>query len=373
MNVMSEPLLLGSSPLLEQLRAELRAAAASDARVLIEGETGVGKDVAARLVHTSGRRRSQRFVAVNCAGLPDGLLESELFGHVRGSFTGAYRDKAGLATLADSGTLFLDEVGEMSPRMQAVLLRFTENGEVNPVGSDRPARIVDVRLIAATNRSLSQRVAAGAFRGDLFYRLNVIQVNVPALRDRRSDIVPLFRHFVAEFVRIHGIGAPTLMEPALDALRDYSWPGNVRELRNLAEQLVVKSTGRSIDRADLPFHVIGALESGGPAAASLEPAPETAPADRAWNRIVADGISFWTAVYKPFMDRELTKADVRLIVRRGLKESRGSYRQLTELFRLTPRDYRRFLAFLHQHDCHVTAGPAATASGDEPLAKAGER
>jgi len=366
MNATSEPLLLGSSPVLERLRAELRTAAASDARILIEGETGVGKDVAARLIHSGSRRRLQRFVAVNCAGLPDGLLESELFGHVRGSFTGAYRDKAGLATLADGGTLFLDEVGEMSPRMQAVLLRFTEHGEINPVGSDRPARTIDVRLIAATNRPLAQRVASSEFRGDLYYRLNVIHLDVPPLRERGPDVILLFKHFVDEFVPVHRTRSPAFTQRALDALLAYGWPGNIRELKNLAEQLVVKSIGHPIDRSDLPRQMVDA-----PQAASLEQG-EAAPADRAWNRIVGEGLTFWAAVHEPFMDHELTKADVRFIVRRGLKESQGSYRQLTELFRMSPRDYRRFLAFLHQHDCHVTAGPIATTSDDERLAKAGE-
>jgi transcriptional regulator with GAF, ATPase, and Fis domain len=371
-----EPLLLGSSDVLEQLRADVRAAARSGARVLIEGETGVGKDVAARLIHSLSRRRSQRFVAVNCAGLPDSLLESELFGHVRGSFTGAYRDKVGLAALADRGTLFLDEVGEMSPRMQAVLLRFTEQGEINPVGSDRTARTIDVRLIAATNRSLSQRVSSGDFRSDLYYRLNVVHLEVPPLRVRGADIMLLFRHFVDEFTRSHQTKAPVFTDAALETLLQYEWPGNVRELRNLAEQLVVKEADRPIDLADLPRHLCGvtppAVAAGGhPGARPLSQPASDGPAESAWNRIVRDGLTFWTAVYGPFMDHELTKADVRIIVKRGLRESGGSYRRVTELFRMSSRDYRRFLAFLHQYDCHVAAGPAPMPSPDTARTETG--
>ena len=168
-------LLLGSGTALAQLRSDIESAARSESKVLIGGETGVGKEVVARMIHARSARRRHSFLAVNCAGLPDDLLESELFGHVRGSFTGAYRDKAGLASMADRGTLFLDELGEMSPRMQGVLLRFLETGEIHPVGSDRMQLRADVRVITATNRDLLARIAAGRFREDLYYRLNVIR------------------------------------------------------------------------------------------------------------------------------------------------------------------------------------------------------
>jgi len=363
MNAIAEPLILGSSAVLDVLRNEVQSAARSDARVLIEGETGVGKDVVARRIHWLSRRKSQRFIAVNCAGLPDTLLESELFGHVRGSFTGAFRDKSGLAALADGGTLFLDEASEMSPRMQAVLLRFTENGEIQPVGSDRPARSVNVRLIAATNQSLSERVASNAFRNDLFYRLNVIHLRVPPLRERGQDVVVLFGHFIEEFARAHRNGLPVLTDEAQQALLAYNWPGNIRELRNLAEQVVVKCGGRSVDRIDLPVEVQGDpspdLQRG---LSGESPAGGPSPAERAWNLMVQEGQTFWTAVYEPFMEHELTKADVRFIMRRGLRQTSGSYRQLTNVFHMTAREYRRFLAFLHQHDCHVTGGTASSAA-----------
>ena len=375
MNALTEPPLVGSSPVLDVLRTELQSAARSDARVLIEGETGVGKDIAARMIHWLSRRKFHRFVAVNCAGLPDTLLESELFGHMRGSFTDAFRDKAGLATMADGGTLFLDEASEMSPRMQAILLRFTEQGEIQPVGSDRPARSVDVRLIAATNRSLSERVAAGAFRNDLFYRLNVVHLTVPPLRERGRDIIVLLNHFVTDFARTHGSAPPVLTAGAQEAVLAYGWPGNVRELKNLAEQIVVRSGNGSVDRSDLPIQmldtpVIEMRRAFGEEAPTGEPTP----ADRAWNQMVRDGQTFWTAVYEPFMEHELTKADVRLIMRRGLRQTQGSYRQLTEIFHMSAREYRRFLAFLHQHDCHVTGGTAWSAADTRRThARTGER
>jgi transcriptional regulator with PAS, ATPase and Fis domain len=308
-------------------------------------------------------------VAVNCAGLPDSLLESELFGHVRGSFTGAYRDKPGLAALADGGTLFLDEVGEMSPRMQAVLLRFAERGEVHPVGSDGLARIVDVRLIAATNRPLANLVTAAAFRGDLYYRLNVIHLSVPPLRDRDADIILLLNQFLSDFARVHQARVPTFTDGAAASLLKYAWPGNIRELKNFAEQMVVRFTDRPIDWTDLPAHLVGSQPESSRNNALAQQVGRSA-ADRAWEQMVRDGQTFWAAVYDVFMDHELTKTDVRQVVRRGLHQTQGSYRRLTELFHMTPREYRRFLAFLHQHGCHIAAGPAyVPPANDEPLGR----
>ena len=187
-------------------------AAESPAKVLITGESGVGKDVVARYIHSHSSRRQTPFVAVNCAGVTETLLESELFGHVKGSFTGAYRDKRGKLQLAHRGTLFLDEVGEMSLRMQALLLRFLENGEIQAVGSDQSQARVDVRVVAATNRNLDELVAAGQFREDLLYRLRVIHLHVPPLRERAEDVDALIRHFLALSEReseVHGRSAPS--------------------------------------------------------------------------------------------------------------------------------------------------------------------
>src|SRR3954463_8221859 len=210
---------------MDRLRVDIEAAAGSDAKVLIVGETGVGKEVVARLIHQTGRRRHRNFVAINCAGLPDSLLESELFGHVRGSFTGAYRDKPGLAQMADNGTLFLDELGEMSLRMQALLLRFAETGEIQRVGSERIEGRVNVRIIAATNRNLQERIAQKEFREDLYYRLNVIRLAIPPLRERGDDTTTLLTHYIKEIARAHGVEPPKITPPALEMLLAYKWPG----------------------------------------------------------------------------------------------------------------------------------------------------
>ena len=190
------PTLIGESPAVERLIKEVDLAGRADATVLVVGETGTGKELVARLVHARSARPRQPFVAVNCCGIPETLLESELFGHVRGSFTGAVRDNAGLVRRAEGGTLFLDELGDMSLRMQAVLLRFAESGEVQPVGSLTPSRCHDVRIVAATHRDLGALVRDGSFRQDLYYRMNVLLVRVPPLRERATDIPLLLRHFM---------------------------------------------------------------------------------------------------------------------------------------------------------------------------------
>lgn len=342
--------LLGNSPAIAALRADVDAAARSESKVLIQGETGAGKEIVARLIHERSPRAAHPLVAVNCAGVPDELLESELFGHVRGSFTAAYADKPGLAAGANGGTLFLDELGEMTPRMQALLLRFAETGEIQRLGSDRIDGFVDVRIIAATNRDLEMRVAAGAFRADLYYRLNVIAITVPPLRDRRADVLLLFDHFVAHYVRQHRVEPPQLGGETRAALVGYSWPGNVRELKNVAERLVVRCSGQPVTPHDLPLEIRRAIDAG---SADSPVAAASAAAEAAWVRLTADGENFWAVVWPAFMDRTLTKVDVRTIVSRGLETTHGSYRKLISLFHMPPADYKRFLAFLQQHDCHV--------------------
>ena len=362
-------LMLGDGAATVHLRREIQTAARSDAKVLIEGNTGVGKEIVAQLVHNASARRRGPFVAINCAALPDSLLESELFGHVRGSFTDAYQDKPGLAVLADRGTLFLDEIGEMSPRMQAVLLRFTETYEIQRVGADRIHGRVDVRIIGATNRNLTERIASGDFRQDLYYRLNVIHISVPPLCERGSDILLLFNHFVAQYARANHIEVPVVAPASADLLLAYGWPGNVRELKNVAERIVVRHVGGEITPDALPaeiravaphvIHSAAGAASSSTAVLSRHPAAEIA-----WNEMV-EGKSFWTVVHPRFMDRELTKTDVRHLVTRGLEQTQGSYRKLVDVFRMSPQDYKRFLAFLYQHDCHVAFHPFREARGAE--------
>ncbi|HEV3059527.1 MAG TPA: sigma-54 dependent transcriptional regulator [Vicinamibacterales bacterium] len=349
------PLLLGNSRPIEHLRDDVLAASKSDAKVLIVGETGVGKEVVARLIHEMGSRRSRDFVTINCAGMPDSLLESELFGHVRGSFTGAYRDKAGLTAVADRGTLFLDELGEMSLRMQALLLRFLETGEVQRIGASHVEGRLDVRVIAATNRNLQERIDAHEFREDLYYRLNVLRLVIPPLRERGDDVGVLLRHYLSESARTHGVEEPPLSRAAFDILAGYHWPGNVRELKNVVERMVVRRrSGREIIPDDLPREVLAALtDRSAPAQETINPAVSTSRAGPLWDRMVMGGESFWTVVYPAFIDRDLTRGDLRHLVKSGLHRTQGSYRKLVELFHMQPGDYKRFLAFLYQHDCHL--------------------
>jgi DNA-binding NtrC family response regulator len=299
-------------------------------------------------------------VTVNCAGIPDSLLESALFGHMRGSFTGAYRDHLGLLEMANGGTIFLDEVGEMSLRMQALLLRFLENGEIQRVGSDRIQTRVDVRVIAATNRNLLERIGAKEFRDDLYYRLNVIHVSIPPLRARREDIPVFLDYFLRIYAERHGVPPPALAPDALAQLVTYDWPGNVRELKNAVERLIVRSRSGVITVQDLPPDVqrLGRPVSEPTAHAA---APVRSVADELFDRMVRGGDSFWTVVYPMFMARDVSREGIRTILRRGLERTSGNYKLLVELFNMDPADYKRLLNFLRKHDCQVPFQPFRTA------------
>ena len=234
--------IVGQSPLLRRLLKEVETVAPTDAAVLIQGETGTGKEVIARSIHNLSRRSNRTFVKVNCAAIPTGLLESELFGHERGAFTGAIAQKAGRFELAHQGTLFLDEVGDIPLDLQPKLLRALQEHEFERLGSTRTVR-VDVRVVAATNRNLAQMVADGQFRSDLYYRLNVFPVQMPPLRERREDIPLLVRYFVQKYALRMERKIETVSSEALQVLTDYSWPGNIRELENLVERAVILSRG----------------------------------------------------------------------------------------------------------------------------------
>ncbi|RPJ80489.1 MAG: sigma-54-dependent Fis family transcriptional regulator, partial [Acidobacteria bacterium] len=249
--------LIGHSKIIRQVDRQVDEAARSEAKVLITGESGAGKEVVARLIHERSRRAAARLLTLNWAGVPDSLLESELFGHVRGPFTGAYRDKLGLLELAHRGTIFMDEVGEMSLRMQSLLLRFLETGEIHRVGADVVQTRVDVRVMAATNRNLKERIDANEFREDLFYRLNVIHLHVPPLRERREDIPEMLEHFLTRYAGGHSSAGTRLEADALDRLIQYDWPGNVRELKNIVERVLVRRHDGAITTGDLPAEVLG--------------------------------------------------------------------------------------------------------------------
>ena len=243
--------LIGSSEGMREVFIAICKASSASATVLITGESGTGKELAARAIHYSSVRPSAPFVPVNCGGIPEGLLESELFGHVKGAFTGATESRAGFFHAADGGTIFLDEISDMSLSMQAKLLRVLQDKEVCMVGSNR-TRKVDVRILAATNKDLQGLVKKGLFREDLFYRLNVITIIIPPLRERGDDILLLAHHFLTQFAAESGKATPRFSDEALQSLRSYNWPGNVRELENVIQRLVVMTDGDVIEVPDLP-------------------------------------------------------------------------------------------------------------------------
>ncbi|MEQ1757805.1 MAG: sigma-54 dependent transcriptional regulator [Vicinamibacterales bacterium] len=353
--------MVGVSAAIRGVEEEIDHAARSDAKVLITGESGVGKEIVARLIHERSARATGPLVTINCAGFPDSLLESELFGHVKGSFTDAHRDKRGWLESAHGGTILMDEVGEMSLRMQALLLRFLETGEIQRVGSERKLPPLDIRVITATHRRLVDHIAEKTFREDLYYRLNVIHIAVPALRERRDDVYVLLNHFLEHFSETHKMPLPEVRDEALQALVAYNWPGNVRELRNVAERLVLRCRSGVIGADILPAEIVkpsastvtvpdGQLSAAGGAASS---ATAVVPYQVMFDRVVREGASFWSEVYEPFMARDITRHDVRELVRLGLEHTRGNYKLLVTSFNMPPEDYKKFLNFLRKYQCHV--------------------
>lgn len=246
--------IFGDSPLLNKAIEIAIRVAKTDASVLIVGESGAGKDVFSHIIHQNSDRKQKKYIAVNCAAIPEGTIESELFGHVKGSFTGAERDRKGYFAEADKGTIFLDEVGELPYTMQAKLLRVLENGEFLPVGASSAVK-VDVRIIAATNVNLLKAVEQGRFRSDLYYRLNQININVPSLRERQEDIPILFRFFCSELADKYNIPRISLTPQALEYLKSYPWRGNVRELKNIAERMSLLEMNREVDIQTLKTYI----------------------------------------------------------------------------------------------------------------------
>ena len=427
--------LIGTSQAITDLKAEVERVSCSDAKVLITGESGSGKEVVARAI-SEASTRAKLFVPVNCAGIPETLLESELFGHVKGSFTGAYRDKPGKLEMADHGTIFLDEIGEMTLRMQGLLLRYLETGEIQKVGAERTVRATDVRVMAATNRNLRELIQQGQFREDLFYRINVIHIEVPPLRERREDIPQLIEFFLARFTgsrsteaaltavrngsadvdgidesgdqwRVPGMdelaeearglytgngagnGHPNgdeaakygngngfrntypaasgmamgngtangvnshspvraISKMAMDALCDYAWPGNVRQVENVVERLVVTGRREIVLLEDLPLEIRTPMTGGRQGRERRRTV-----ADELFKKLVEERGSFWNVVYPLYMNREITRANVRDLVHKGLEEARGNYKIVLRLFNMDAGDYKRFLNFLRKHECQL--------------------
>ena len=299
--------LVGASPAIQEVYKRIHRVARAESTVLVQGETGTGKELIARAVHAHSGRATGPFVAVNCAALPESLVESELFGHVRGAFTGADADRAGRFEAADGGTVFLDEVGELPPAVQVKLLRFLDNQVVERLGSVAPIR-VDVWIVSATNRDLAEAVASGTFRRDLFYRLAVIRIDVPPLRDRPEDIPALVSHFLATRTPAAG-PPPAVSHEAMRLLEAYDWPGNVRQLKNAVEHAVVVSGGGPVLPAHLPEEVRHG-RTAAPAADSAEAA-----LDRCVDRLAEAGPeAFRTAI--PALEKRL--------IARALAETGGN-------------------------------------------------
>src|SRR5919107_794940 len=260
--------MIGESPALKQVMAAVGRAAPTTATVLIQGESGVGKELVARTIHRNSLRSRERFVQVNCAAIPEELIESELFGHEKGSFTGATEKQIGKFEQADRGTIFLDEIGDMSPKTQAKVLRVLQEQEVERLGSARTIK-VDVRVIAATNKNLEEGIQRGEFREDLYFRLNVIPIVVPPLRDRREDIPQLVQHFARLTTEEHNVRPKKFEAAAMDALQRYRWRGNIRELRNTVERVMIMAAGDVVRMDDLPSE----MRSGGGAPISVPAEP----------------------------------------------------------------------------------------------------
>jgi DNA-binding NtrC family response regulator len=300
--------LVGQSRIMRDLFQLLETVAATASTVLIRGETGTGKELAARAIHHASPRRANRFVAINCSAIPETLLEAELFGHVRGAFTGAVAARQGRLEQAHKGTLFLDEVGTMSPALQAKLLRVLQEREFERVGDSHTVKI-DVRVIAATHSDLARMVADGTFREDLFYRLNVIPIQLPSLRERREDVPLLVQHFLQKLAAEAGRGTVTVSQDALRRLMAYQWPGNVRQLENIVERALAFNHGRSqLDVQDLP--------------PDIQNGPAPTDASEVW--FPDDGLDF---------ERYIEGVELSLI-RRSLERTRGNKRQAARLLNL---------------------------------------
>jgi transcriptional regulator with PAS, ATPase and Fis domain len=256
------PGIIGHSKQLHEVLARIEKAAPGNANVCISGESGTGKELIARAIHTQSARADRPLVTLDCTAIPEALIESHLFGHVRGSFTGAVENRPGFFTLAHTGTLFIDEISEISLPLQAKLLRAIQTREFVKVGDSKPSR-TDIRLITASNKDLRRAVRDGTFREDLYYRVAVVMVKVPPLRDRQGDIALLAKHFLRKFAAAHGKPVPRLLPRALGSLETYDWPGNVRQLANCLEQAVVLCEGDRIDVSDLPLGAAGERERRG--------------------------------------------------------------------------------------------------------------
>jgi len=335
-----EIVIIGRHPCVARMIEDVYRVAPTDGNVFLVGESGTGKELVAKAIHHLSGRRDSPFVPVDCSTLPEDLIENELFGHTKGSFTGALAFKKGLLEAASGGTLFLDEIAGMPLRAQARLLRFLQDKHFRRLGETRE-RFADVRVVAATNRSPEDLVDARQLREDLYHRLNVHRIDLPPLRERGSDIELLANYFLSALNQAHG-QQKCLSRDATRALAGYRFPGNVRELRNVIENAYHRTEGTMI-RAD---SVLGRLKPNG-----VPPAP--ARIDLIVSNLRAGKADFWSTVREPFLKRDLSRDEVRQIVEVGLRMAGGSYRKLVDYFQISQQEYKRFLAFLSNHDCKV--------------------
>jgi nitrogen regulation protein NR(I) len=339
--------IVGRSPAMQNVFKLIGQLAVSDATALITGESGTGKELVARAIYSHSRRSQQPFIAINCAAIPEGLLESELFGHEKGAFTGAAQQRIGKFEQCDGGTIFLDEIGDMPLATQTKILRVLQSGTFERVGGNETVR-VDVRVIAATNKPLEKAVAARAFREDLFYRLNVVRVLLPPLRERREDIPYLVEYFLRRFAREKAGAAPRSMVPeALEALKAYSWPGNVRELENALRRALVVATSDAILPRDLPPEVLGEGVSTSsppqtadraPGASSSGAEPDAADPNEANLASVARTLFRWAREQRDF---KVLPAVERELVIEALKETSGNQVQAARLLGITRATLRK--------------------------------
>jgi two-component system response regulator HydG len=325
--------IIGASGTMRAVFRLVEGVASASSTVLILGESGTGKELVARAIHRRSARSAKPFVAVNCSSIPDTLIESELFGHVKGAFTNANTSRAGLFEIADKGTLFLDEVGDLSLAAQVKLLRALQEGEIKRVGSNE-TRVVDVRVIAATNVDLVEKIATGRFREDLYYRLNVIAIGLPPLRERRDDIPLLAQHFLRKFARQTGKEIRRLTPEALEALTSYGWPGNVRQLENAIERAVVLASGGEITLADLPDAI-----SGGPRSSTQLAGRPIADVDTAIEIVARSLLDVPYAEAKRRIVRDFDRAYAQGL----LERSKGNVSEAARLAGLDRSNFRRVL------------------------------
>ena len=338
--------IIGQHPSITTLLEYIRLVAPTEATVLITGESGTGKELVARAVHDLSLRAGRKFIPINCGALPSDLIESELFGHMQGSFTGAVRDKRGLFEAASGGTLFLDEISTLAFELQARLLRVLERKEIRRIGETKH-RSADVRIVAATNQPLDQLVEKGEFREDLYHRLNVYLLQVPPLRDRTSDIPVLINHFLQDWNRRTG-KQKGISPEVIGLLSHYHFPGNVRELENIITSSFQLSGG--VIEADVVT----------PRISGRRKSPQSqrrSKAEAIYEDLVSGRKEFWSDVRDSFLNRDLTRDDLRKIISLGLTACRGSYRKLLEHLRLPQDDYKKFLTFLTHHDCKLDFRP----------------